>query len=185
MPKLSLVTPSFNQVKFVKSTLSNVVSTPSFPPFEHLIYDPGCNGRHAGYLEAIRAGARLRRTPCRGRQGRNPRHQSRLCAEHGEGGSSWRGSTPTTAICHRTCSSACSGCSRNNPMSMSSTAREGHFVDPGGVVLRDVFINTDPALLKRKFFNSVGILQPALFMRRGVFDAIGRTQRSAALLLRL
>ncbi len=49
----------------------------------------------------------------------------------------------------------------------------GRFVDPEGNVLRDVFINSNPDELEQEFTHSVGILQPALFFRREVFERFG------------
>jgi len=49
----------------------------------------------------------------------------------------------------------------------------GDFVSETGETLREAFINTDSSDLKNRFISSVGILQPALFMRRSVYTDIG------------
>jgi FkbM family methyltransferase len=49
----------------------------------------------------------------------------------------------------------------------------GRFVDPDGELLRKVFINSSPDNLEQEFTHSVGILQPALFFRREVFERFG------------
>ena len=49
----------------------------------------------------------------------------------------------------------------------------GDFVTPEGQKLKDAYINKDSSALKNKFITSLGILQPALFMRRSVFTEIG------------
>ena len=50
----------------------------------------------------------------------------------------------------------------------------GSFVDVDGTQLRLAHTNTDPATLHRRLQHEIGMLQPAIFMRRSVVDRVGR-----------
>ena len=166
--RLSLVTPSLNQSKYLSSMLESVEGQ-TIQAFEHLIYDAGSTdgsiekfenyektnpyarlhvGRDSSQTNAINLGF----TECRGDiiawLNTDDRYVSPVVFERVL---KFFGSHPEVDVVYG----------------------RGNFVDTEGNLLRDAYIHSDATQLEDKFTHSVGILQPSLFMRRAVFDSVG------------
>lgn len=165
---VSIITPSFNQVRYVRKTL-NSISMQSVQPIEHIIYDGGSTD---GTLDILRDYAQ-----------KCPNVILEIGKDKGQanainlGFARARGdviawlNTDDWYVSRDVISDVMDFFSKNPGIDL--WYGRGDFVSETGEFLREAFINTDSSDLKNRFINSVGILQPALFMRRSVFADIG------------
>lgn len=168
MLKLSLITPSLNQATFLPRTLQSI-ETQSVTPFEHLIFDAGSID---GALELLREYER-------------DHAYAKLYIGRD------RSQTHAINMGFAECSGDVIGWLNTDDHYSSPSVIErvlktfeaypdvdvvygrGRFVDAEGNFLRDAFINTEADALPDLLLTSVGILQPATFMRRSLFERVG------------
>jgi predicted O-methyltransferase YrrM len=167
MPFFSIVTPSFNQRQFVRECLESVAGQ-TFADYEHLIFDGGSTDGSVALLEDY---ARTRN------------HVSLVVGEdrgqvdainqgfHAAGGEYllWL-NTDDYFIDAETLADVKTELERE-PVDFLYGC--GEFVDADGDYIQDVYINDDPARLRERFMVSVGILQPATFIKRAAFESLG------------
>lgn len=166
--RVSIVTPSFNQAAFVGQMLASVAGQ-TLQPCEHLIYDHGSTD---GALEALQA--YVNGNPdaiLEVGKDSSQSHAINLGFARSRGDilcwlntDDWYSRSDTLEMVARRF--------EEDP-ELEILYGRGRFVDPDGAVLRDVFIEDDPQRLLATMAHSVGILQPALFMRRRVFERLG------------
>lgn len=168
LPTIGIISPSYNQGAFVGRMLESVAAQ-TYQPVEHIINDG---------LSTDGSGDILRRYA----EG-NPRARLRIERDRGQ----------VDAINQGLASSSADILTWLNTDDMYSDpealrvvaeifAKEpsvdvvyakGRFIGPDGQHLRDAFINRDAAALERELTHSIGVLQPAAFFRRSVFQRFG------------
>ncbi|GAB4375952.1 MAG: hypothetical protein Kow00121_22310 [Elainellaceae cyanobacterium] len=166
--KVSIITPSYNQVDYVKRHLESVESQTS-QPFEHLIYDPGSTD---GTLDIIKAYCQKNSF-------------AQLINEQDDGqvdaiNKGFRQAKGDILAWLNSDDYYFSNDVLREVLSIFETNSDvdvvygrGVWVDEEGRNLRDVFIQTDAQNLAFDLQHSVGILQPSLFLRRNIIDTVG------------
>ncbi|HCN91965.1 FkbM family methyltransferase [Hyphomonas sp. UBA5107] len=168
MLKLSLITPSLNQAKFLPQTLKSIESQ-SVAPSEHIIFDAGSTD---GTLEMLRAYEQNHAyaTLHIGRD-RSQTHAINMgfseCSGDVIGWLNTDDHFTTPSVIQRVLKTF-----EANP-EVDVVYGRGRFIDAAGHFLRDSFINSDAGALPELLPMSVGILQPATFMRRSLFERVG------------
>ncbi len=168
LPTIAIVSPSYNQADFVERMLESVRNQ-SYAPTEHIVQDACSNDGTTDILRRyaeISEGVELRVEKDNGQVDAINRGFSRATADI----VTWLNTDDVYS----------------DPDALREVAQvfaenpdvdvvycRGRFVDPDGKLLREAFINADPGALEREFTHSVGILQPALFFRRSVFERFG------------
>jgi len=170
---ISLITPSFNQSAFVKEMLDSVAKQ-TVQPIEHLILDGGSTD---GTLEILQAYQQDR-----------PHVRLDIGRDSGQTNAINLGFSDATGdiltwlntddfYIDQNIFSEVTDFFDENP-EIDILYGRGEFISVGGEKLKDVYINRDDKDLKNKFITSLGILQPALFMRRNVFEDAGPLDES-------
>jgi len=165
---LALITPSFNQHHYVKAMLNSVVIQ-TVKPIQHIILDGGSTdgtieilkeyqsnnsnvilhiGRDKGQADAINIGF----------------HEANADII------AWL-NTDDRYVADDVFSHVIKIFESNHEIDV--VYGEGNFVDSNWNFIRKAYINVEPDILNWRFANSVGILQPALFLRKSVFDSVG------------
>lgn len=167
--KISVITPSFNQAQFLPATLESVRSQ-KYQDIEHLILDPGSKDGSRKIIEEY----------CR--------NNGKARFYHGEDKSQTNainlgfGRATGDIICWLNSDDSffdsdildfVAGEFKKNP-DVDIIYGRGQFISPDGQVLKEAFINRDSKNLRKLMANSLGILQPSLFMRRSVFQEVGK-----------
>ena len=164
LPGISVVTPSFNQASFLRSCIESV-SRQTTPAVEHLIFDPGSTD---GSLEIAQSSPEvtLIAEPDDGQADAVGRGFTRARGEV----LGWLNSddeyfdeTVFAAVLARFAES-------DRP---DIVYGRGVWIDADGNETKPVWMNEKPEQLLTAFQESVGIAQPALFLRRSVVDSIG------------
>ena len=166
--KLSIITPSYNQKPFISKMLDSIESQ-DYSNYEHIIYD---GGSRDGSLDLLTdyAANKLNVTLEIGRDtGQTNAINSGFLDARGEI-ITWLNTDD--AYFDKSVLSDVMAVFEANP-EIDIVYGCGDFVSPEGKVLKKAFINKDPSDLKNRFITSLGILQPALFMRKSVFSEIG------------
>lgn len=162
--KISVITPSFNQAKFLPFNLESVRSQ-THADVEHIVVDPGSTD---GSTEIARAapGVTLIAEPDRGQSDGICKGFSRstgdiLC---------WLNSDdyfPSPDVLEKVAE-----CFRKHP-EIDVVYGGVDFVDEDNKFLRKGFVNGKPESLLKSFEYQVGIVQPGVFWRRSVFERLG------------
>jgi len=168
LPTIGIVSPSYNQAQFVRRMLESV-EMQSYPPAEHIILDGVSND---GTSDILKKYAK-----------KHDWADLTIAKDNGQVDALNQGFARSTAEIVTWLNT---DDIYRDPDVLRSIAEvfadkpdvdivyaRGRFVDPEGKFLRDVFINTKPEVLEREFTHSLGILQPALFFRREVFERFG------------
>jgi FkbM family methyltransferase len=165
---VSLITPSFNQAKYVERMLKSVAMQ-SLQPIEHIIYDAGSED---GTLDLLRIYAQDR-SHVNLEVGRDTGQANAINLGFSQARGDviawlntddWYSSTDVLSHVSHFFS---------DNQDVDIWYGRGDFISERGKFLREAFINTEYRTLRSKFISSVGILQPALFMKRQVFEDIG------------
>lgn len=174
--KLSLITPSYNQLSYVREMIKSIEQQ-NVLPFEHIILDAGSND---GTLEIL-SKYEKEKSFVKMHVGRDNGQTNAINLGFLEATGdiiSWLNTDDqyysNTAI------EKVLLAFENNPDADVIYGR-GNFIDANGKLLREAYLNKDTDKLKQKLINSVGILQPALFMRRKVFEQVGPLNESYGL----
>ncbi len=168
LPTIAIVSPSYNQAEFVERMLESVKNQ-SYAPTEHIVQDACSTDGTTDIL----------RTYADNAEGVDLRVEK----DNGQVDAINRGFTRAQGdiVTWLNTDDVYS-----DPDALREVARvfadnpdvdvvycRGRFVDPDGKAIRDAYINSDPEALEREFTHSVGILQPALFFRKSVFERFG------------
>ncbi|MBK1720033.1 glycosyltransferase [Thiocystis violacea] len=163
-PTLSVITPSFNQARFLPQCLESVCQQ-NLPPIEHLVFDPGSSD---GSREIARTfpGVTLVEEPDEGQPDALNRGFQRVCGDI----IAWINSDDSYAASDVFSKVVERFGQADDP---DIVYGRGIYVDADGNKLRDAYINTRPDTLVDRLQHEVGIMQPAAFMRRRVIEKIG------------
>ncbi len=166
--RVSIITPSFNQAAYIQRHLDSVKSQ-VLPPFEHLIYDPGSTDGSLELIERYCNEVKFAQLINEADDGQVDALNKGFAKATGDI-IAWLNSDDyyvDNSVLERVASVF-----RARP-DVDVVYGRGQFVDPAGETLRDAYIQEDDQKLKAAFQHSVGILQPALFFRRKILDAVG------------
>ncbi len=168
MPTVSIITPSFNQGDYLVACLESVAAQ-AIPPAEHLIFDPGSTD---GSIDVARAHAErhgfvtLFAEPD---EGQVDAINKGFAAAKGEI-LTWLNSDD--AYLDDGVLAAVTDAFEQHPEADVVYGR-GYYVDPQGRKLKDAFVHRDTARIAELLHGAVGILQPALFFRRRLYEQVG------------
>jgi glycosyltransferase involved in cell wall biosynthesis len=161
---ISIITPSFNQAIFLSQCLESVANQ-SYPALEHFVYDPGSKD-HSRDIARSFSHVTLIAEPDKGQS--DAVSKGFLAAKGDIIG--WLNSDDCYAnpdifdhVIQRF----------QQPDLPDIVYGRGVYVDDKGKYLRDAYVNESPETLEWKLHKEVGILQPALFLRRSVIEKIG------------
>ena len=166
--KITIVTPSFNQNDFVAATLDSV-EIQSYRNFEHLVYDAGSSDGTLEKLEAYTERSENASLFVGKDSGQSNAINLGFSAASGEV-IAWLNTDDFYTDENVLRDVAVYFESHTN---IDILYGKGDFVAPDGKLLRPAYINLDSEQLYSRFIVSVGILQPALFMRKRVFEDLG------------
>ncbi|GAB4532319.1 MAG: hypothetical protein Fur0018_20880 [Anaerolineales bacterium] len=163
-PRISIITPSYNQADFLEATIQSVL-TQDYPAVEYLIVDGGSTDGSADIIR--RYAAHLAWWVSEPDQGQADAIRKGLARATGEV-LAWLNSDDVYLSAHVL--SRVAACFRENPQAAVVTG-EGQRIDGRGRPLRDIHI--PPAWLHPealRYRNAV--LQPATFIRRGALEQV-------------
>lgn len=162
--KISVITPSFNQAPFLPANLSSVGSQ-THPNVEHILVDPGSTDG-SREIAASALNIVLIAEPDRGQSDGITKGFARSTGDI----ITWLNSDdlyPSDSVLEIVAREF-----QSNP-DVDVIYGKVNFVDENGEFLRKGYVNPDDATLLESFQYQVGIVQPGLFMRRSVFEALG------------
>lgn len=171
--KISIITPSFNQVDFVQKCLDSI-SSQSVLPYEHIIYDGGSTD---GTLDILKTYA-----------AKHPFAQLYIGEDSGQTDAINKGfekskgdiitwlNTDDFYLDKHVMKDIEKAFSQNKQVDF--IYGNGDFISPEGEFLRNAFINKHDTALFDDFMRMVGILQPATFFKKSVFDRLGRLDKT-------
>lgn len=170
--KLSLVTPSYNQAAYIEGMIESVAAQ-TIRPIEHIIYDAGSSDGTLEFLKEY-AGRSFVELNIREDSGQTNAINKGFTSAKGDI-IAWLNTDDRYTDC--TVVEDILRTFAENP-DVDVVYGKGVFVDEYQTPIKDVFVHQDPDDLTYKIINSVGIFQPALFMRKRVFDEIGPLDES-------
>jgi glycosyltransferase involved in cell wall biosynthesis len=161
---ISIITPSFNQAKFLPQTLESVCMQENVE-VEHIVVDPGSTDNSREIAEQAQ-NVTLIAEPDKGQSDGITKGFQRSNGEI----LAWLNSDDfypnkmVLSTVHQTF--------QNEP-DIDIVYGNANFVDQEGKILRKGFVNRKFGELKHSFQYQIGIVQPAVFWRRRVFEEIG------------
>jgi glycosyltransferase involved in cell wall biosynthesis len=166
-PKVSIITPSYNHAEFIEETLDSVANQ-NYPNIEHIVVDGGSNDGTIDILEKRKRDERLTYVS-EPDQGQSDAINKGIRLATGEI-VAWLNSddyyiSPDVVL-------SVSKFFQRNPQADVVYGR-GNFVDNDGNILREAYVHKDDQNLLFSFAWAVGILQPAVFFRKSVFNKVG------------
>lgn len=166
---VSAITPSFNQAEFLGACLSSV-SSQTLKPIEHLVFDPGSTDGSREIAEKS-DGVTLYAEPDEGQADAIGRGMTLAKGDV----IAWLNSDDEyadegvfQAVVERF----------NESDQPDIVYGLGIYIDADGNKTRDAYVNTDAESLSHRLSHEVGILQPALFLRKSVVERIGIPDKS-------
>ncbi len=173
MVAISIVSPSFNQKPFVQQTLDSIASQ-DFPDYELIVFDGGSTD---GTLDILkRAAAADKRMSLHVGRDSGQANAINLGFREAKGDIVTWINTDDSYVSPTVLSEIADLFGRRPDVDV--LYGRGKFVAPDGTVLRDTYINDEADLLRYRFINSNGILQPAVFFRRRVLERFGYLDES-------
>ncbi len=161
---VSVITPSFNQGRFISACIASVAAQ-TYSPIEHLIYDPGSSDDSLSIIRS-HADVTLINEPDEGQADAVSKGMSVARGDI----IAWLNaddcySDPDVfqAVMDRF----------RLPDHPDIVYGRGCYVDEHGKTLRQAYVNRRPHTLPIRLQQELGILQPALFIHRRVIDTIG------------
>lgn len=161
---LSVITPSFNQGRFLPRCLASVAAQ-THAPVEHLVYDPGSTDDSREVVARF-AHATLIAEPDEGQAdavGKGMRAAKGDVIAWLNADDEFADAGVFAAVMERFNAS-------DGPDVVYGL---GEYVDTDGRVLKPAYVNRKPKTLPVRLQSELGILQPALFLRREVVERIG------------
>ena len=162
--KISIITPSFNQASFLPQCLASVASQ-TYPVLEHLVYDPGSTDGSREIAASTPHATLVAETD----NGQADAVAKGLDAARGDI-IGWLNSDDYYAD-PEVFAAVLDRFSRDDAPEIVYGCAD--YVDEQGEFLKQVYINDSPEALPWRLQESVGISQPALFLRRSVVEKIG------------
>lgn len=166
---VSAITPSYNQAEFLGACIASI-SNQTLKPIEHLIFDPGSTDG-SREIAASHSDVTLYAEPDEGQADAIGRGMGLAKGDV----IAWLNSDDEyaddgvfQAVVDRF----------NEPDRPDIVYGRGIYVDAKGNKTRDAYVNTDASSLSERLSHEVGILQPALFLRKSVVDRIGLPDKS-------
>lgn len=166
---VSAITPSFNQAEFLGACISSV-SNQTLKPIEHLVFDPGSTDG-SREIAARSPGVTLYAEPDEGQADAIGRGMTLAKGDV----IAWLNSDDEyadegvfQAVVDRF----------NESDQPDIVYGRGIYIDAEGNTTRDAYVNTDADSLSHRLSHEVGILQPALFLRKSVVERIGIPDKS-------
>lgn len=160
----SVVTPSFNQARFLPQCLESVRAQ-THRAMEHLVFDPGSSDDSRAIASAAE-GVALIAEPDAGQADAVAKGMARSRGDI----VAWLNSDDMLAgpgvfraVLERF----------NRSDAPDVVYGRGVYVDADGAPIREAYVNRDPATLSQRLAHEVGILQPAVFLRRSALQRIG------------
>lgn len=157
MHSVSVVTPSFNQAAYLPDCLRSVREQ-SLRPVEHLIYDPGSTDG-SREIAAAAQGVTLMAEPDDGQADAVGRGMARATGDV----ICWLNSDDRLADAGVLAAVVERFSKADRP---DVVYGRGRYVDAGGQPLREAYVNAKPETLAERLQHEVGLLQPAVFLRR-------------------
>jgi len=163
-PTISVITPSFNQGLYLDACLTSVRDQ-TYPAIEHLVFDPGSTD---GSRDIARTypHVTLIAEPDEGQSDAVNKGFSRALGDI----IAWVNSDDIfadTTVFERVIARF------QEPDAPDIVYGKGVYIGENDEYLRDVYINKKPESLPWRLQQEDGILQPALFMRRSVYEKVG------------
>jgi glycosyltransferase involved in cell wall biosynthesis len=161
---ISVITPSYNQSQFLKKCLESVKSQ-TYKPIEHLVFDPGSTD---GSIDIVKSydNITLYNEPDNGQSDAINKGFKKAKGDI----IAWINSddyyvdeTIFKTVIKRFKESD----------SPDIIYGKGIYVDENNNKLRDAYINKNPETLHKRLHHEVGIMQPALFLKKSVIDKVG------------
>lgn len=171
--KTTLITPSLNQSRFLLATLSSVANQKDCE-IEHLIIDPGSTD---GSLDLIKIYAK-NHSWAKAIIGEDKSQTNAINIGFTQASGdilSWLNSDDKYT--HNFVIKDIEEAFENNP-SVDVIYCRGSFIDVDGEKIKDAFVHPDSSVLNHALMTSIGILQPALFMRKSAFKKAGDLDES-------
>lgn len=166
---ISVVTPSYNQAEFLGECLGSVASQTK-KPIEHLVYDPGSTDQSRHIAQGA-PGVTLVAEPDEGQADAVGKGLSRARGDV----IAWINSDDCYADDHVFQRVIDRFAQEDKP---DIVYGRGIYIGANGEKTRDAYINKRPKALLDRLPHEVGILQPALFLRRSVIEKIGLPDRA-------
>src|SRR5687768_15658520 len=166
--KISVVTPSYNQAAFVERTVRSVASQ-SHEHYEHLVFDGGSTDGSQEILRQYAAENPKAHVVCEPDKGQVDAINKGLSRASGDV-LTWLNSDDF--LYDGEVLAAVSSYFDANP-SVDVAYGRGLRVDASGAKLGEAFVHPAGTDFRLSLQHSIGLLQPALFFRRKVFDAVG------------
>jgi FkbM family methyltransferase len=160
-PCVTIITPSFNQGAFLATTLESVAGQ-SYPHKEHIVVDPGSTDESLTIIRKWLSEGNNRRALLG--LDKSQTNAINLGVENASGNIlCWLNSDD--CYFDESVLEEVAGIFAREP-GVDVVYGRGWFVDPGGAKLKDAYINVDDRDLEPSFLTSIGILQPATFVRK-------------------
>ncbi|MEL6497727.1 MAG: glycosyltransferase [Planctomycetota bacterium] len=161
---VGVVTPSYQQGEFLAECLASVRSQ-RHRAMEHFVFDPGSTDG-SREIAAAAEGVTLVAEPDEGQADAVGTGMRRVQADiiaWLNSDDAYSDDTVFKDVLARF----------NAPDAPDVVYGKGIYVDAAGVKTRDAYVNSDPTSLGERLAHEVGILQPAVFIRRSVVEQIG------------
>jgi glycosyltransferase involved in cell wall biosynthesis len=161
---ISVVTPSFNQARYLGHSITSVRDQ-TLKPIEHFVFDPGSTDESRA-IAASFPHVTLVNEPDDGQTDAVNKGFQRVRGDI----VAWLNSDDIYAHSHvlEHVEARFGG-----PDAPDIVYGRGIYVGEDGQKLRDVYVNKSPESLPQRLQHEVGILQPALFIRRSVLERVG------------
>ena len=161
---ISIVTPSYNQGIFLPDCIASVAKQTS-TAHEHLLFDPGSTDG-SREIALSHSGVTLIAEPDEGQADAVGKGFQRASGDI----LGWLNSDDMYAS-NRVFETVLNRFKQ--PDAPDIVYGLGNYIDAGGEVLRSAYVNQSPATLPSRLQREVGILQPALFIRKSSADLLG------------
>ncbi|MEE9328329.1 MAG: glycosyltransferase [Cocleimonas sp.] len=171
--KTTIITPSLNQSRFLLATLSSIANQKGCE-IEHLIIDPGSTD---GSLDLIKIYVK-NHSWAKAIIGKDKSQTNAINIGFTQASGDilcWLNSDDRYT--HDFVIRDIVETFENNP-SVDVIYCRGSFIEVNGKKIKDAFVHPDGSVLKHTLMTSIGILQPALFMRKSAFRKAGDLDES-------
>ena len=161
---ITVLTPSYNQSRYLPNCLSSV-AIQQYRPVEHLVYDPGSSDDSRNIAEAAKGVTLV----CENDRGQSDAVNKGVSAANGEiiawlnSDDEYADETVFQQVIDRFSL-------RDQP---DVVYGRGIYLDGDEKELREAYVNRFPETLPERLQHEVGLMQPAMFVRKSVFERVG------------
>ena len=166
--KISVITPSFNQVQYLPTTLESVASQIN-AEYEHIILDPGSTDGSLKLIEKYCQKHRFARYYFG--LDKSQTNAINLGFQQASGDILCWLNSDDYYIDNRVFNDVCREFSNDD--SIDVVYGRGIYCDSKGEIVKEAFIHENSNALDHAFIKVMGICQPAVFMRRSAFEKAG------------